>query len=208
MPRPKIFSIRRLKSSRVVASESGNPAEAERIQRSLVEIERRVFGPEHPETLMGTSNLANYISDQGRYAEYEPLYRQTLAIQTRLLAVPILTPCRPWITWPTLSELKRRAEAEMLLREILATRLQEFGAHNPETANTAYNLACMLALDNRREEAITYLRQSLDYGLPVRMGLAIEKDEDLKFLRGEPRFKSIVELAKQRAQAEQGSQKN
>jgi hypothetical protein len=64
----------------------------------------------------------------------------------------------------------------------------------------------MLALDNRRDEALTYLRQAVDYGLPVRMGLTIEKDVDMKLLRGEPRFKAIVELAKQRAQAEQRAQ--
>jgi eukaryotic-like serine/threonine-protein kinase len=200
-------SLKLMNNLAVVADESGNPAEAEHIQRALVEIERRIFGPEHPETLMGTSNLANYISDQGRYAECEPMYRETLAIQTRLFGRTHPDALQTMDNLANaLSELKRRSEAEALLREILAIRMQNFGAHTQETANTAYNLACMLALDNRRDEALTYLRQAVDYGLPVRMGLTIEKDEDMKLLRGEPRFKAIVELAKQRAQAEQRAQ--
>jgi Tetratricopeptide repeat len=107
-----------------------------------------------------------------------------------------------------LSLLGRRPEAEKLLREILAIRLQKFGAHTPETANTAYNLSCVLALEKRRDEALRFLHQSVDYGLAVRTALAIEGDADLKSLRSDPRFRTIVLLAKQRAQAEQGSEQH
>lgn len=201
-------SLKVMNNLAVAAAEGGNPLKAEGIQRNLVEIERRVFGPEHPETLGATGNLANYISDQGRYAESEPLYRQTLESQTHLfgLAHPDTLQTMDNLA-NALSELGRRTEAEKLLRDILAVRLQKFGGHNPETANTAYNLACMLALDNRRDEAFSYLRQSLDYGLPVRTGFAIDQDADLKSLHDDPRFKSIIELGRERAQKEQRSAK-
>jgi len=191
----------------VVSSDGGNPAEAEVIQRQLVEIDKRVLGAEHPETLGAQGNLANYISDQGRYAESEGLYRQILATQTRLFG-----PEHPDTLQTSdnlanaLSELGRRTEAEKLLREILSVRLKKFGAHSTDTANTAYNLACMLALDNRKDEAFTYLRQSLEYGLPVKAGLAIGEDADLKSLHADPRFKPLVELGRQKAQAEQAKQ--
>jgi eukaryotic-like serine/threonine-protein kinase len=202
-------SLKLMNNLAVVASESGNPAGAEKIQRNLVEIERRVFGPEHPETLGGTGNLANYISDQGRYAESEPLYRQTLAIQTRLFGTAHPDTLQTMDNLANaLSLLGRRPEAEKLLREILAIRLQKFGAHTPETANTAYNLSCVLALEKRRGEALRFLHQSVDYGLAVRTALAIEGDADLKSLRSDPRFRTIVLLAKQRAQAEQGSEQH
>jgi non-specific serine/threonine protein kinase/serine/threonine-protein kinase len=201
-------SLRLMNNLAVIASESGNPAKAEPIQRNLVEIERRILGPEHPETLGATSNLANYISDQERYAESVPLYQQTLAVQTRLFGPTHPDTLRTMDNLANaLSLLGRRAEAEKLLREILKIRLQKFGAQTPESANTAYNLACLLALDNRRDEAFTYLRQSLDFGLPVRTGLAIEKDPDLKSLHHDPRFQAIVALGKQRAHAEQVSAK-
>jgi aspartyl-tRNA synthetase len=64
----------------------------------------------------------------------------------------------------------------------------------------------MLALDNRKDEAFTYLRQSLEYGLPVKAGLAIGEDADLKSLHADPRFKPLVELGRQKAQAEQAKQ--
>jgi len=192
----------------LVASEGGHPDEAEKIQRDLVETERRVFGPEHPETLGGTGNLANYISDQGRYAEAEPIYRQILEVQRRLFGTSHPETLQTMDNFANvLSELGRRGEAEKLLHEILTTRLQKFGAQNPETANTAYNLACMLALDNRRDEAFTYLRESLNYGLPVRTGLAIENDSDLKSLHDDPRFAAIVADAKKRAEADRISAK-
>jgi hypothetical protein len=48
-----------------------------------VEIQRRVLGPEHPDTLRTMENLANSLSELGRYAEAEKLERDTVDLRTR-----------------------------------------------------------------------------------------------------------------------------
>jgi pentatricopeptide repeat protein len=44
-----------------------------------------VLGRDHPETLGSVQNLANAYSKQGRYAEAEKLYEETLEIERRVL---------------------------------------------------------------------------------------------------------------------------
>ena len=44
----------------------GQYAEAERIQREVLDVRRRVLGDEHPDTLNSASNLATSLSGQGK----------------------------------------------------------------------------------------------------------------------------------------------
>src|SRR5262249_58237923 len=57
---------------------------APQLTRAL-DLQRRVLGPEHPETLTTQNNVAGLFLDQGKYAEAEPLYRQALEAQGRVL---------------------------------------------------------------------------------------------------------------------------
>jgi hypothetical protein len=62
-----------------------------------------------------------------------------------------------------------------------------------------YNLACSLALQGRREETFSYLRESVDPGLPVRTSLGIDAGSDLKSLHDDLRFAAIVCAAHEKA---------
>jgi tetratricopeptide (TPR) repeat protein len=64
---------------------NGQPAEAEKLLRETLDIQRRVLGPEHPDTLLSMGNLAHFLTENGRYTEAEKLYRQTLDIRRRVL---------------------------------------------------------------------------------------------------------------------------
>ena len=44
-----------------------------------------MLGPEHPDTLASWSNLAAVYNNQGKYAQAEALYRQSLEINRRVL---------------------------------------------------------------------------------------------------------------------------
>ena len=44
----------------------------------MLEIDKRVLGEDHPVTMTGMNNLANLYSNQGRYAEAEPLFVKAL----------------------------------------------------------------------------------------------------------------------------------
>ena len=55
-------------------------AEAEKLFRETLDIQRRVLGPEHPNTLNTLELEAINISREGRYGDAEKLFRE--AIQT------------------------------------------------------------------------------------------------------------------------------
>ena len=48
-------------------------------------IERRVLGPEHPDTLALMNNLANGYQSDGKFAQAEALHSQALEAQRRVL---------------------------------------------------------------------------------------------------------------------------
>ena len=60
-------------------------AQAEMRYSQILEIDRRVSGPDHPDTLMAMNNLAIVYLDQGKYAQAEALHTQTLEIERRVL---------------------------------------------------------------------------------------------------------------------------
>jgi eukaryotic-like serine/threonine-protein kinase len=174
-------------------------AEAEKIQRKMLDIERRVLGPEHPETLASTGNLGNYVSNQGRYADAEKIYRETIAILQRVAPEHPETLRILGNLANLLADRGRFVEAEKLKREVLEKYRHIYGSHHPETSVTEYDLACLVARQGRNSEAISILRQSLDDGIPAKVGLDIDSDSDLKSLHGDPRFEAIVAAAQKQA---------
>lgn len=61
----------------------------------------------------------------------------------------------------------------------------------PDNPTVHYNLACSLALVGDREEALTALEAAVEHGY-VDVDFLLQ-DEDLKTLRGDPRFLELVE---------------
>jgi hypothetical protein len=65
----------------------GKYAEAETMTREVLDVQRRVLGPEHPGTLTTMSNLATSLRDQGKHAEAEQMFRELLDVQRRVLGL-------------------------------------------------------------------------------------------------------------------------
>ena len=63
--------------------------EAHVASTATLEIQRRVLGTEHPDTLSSMSNLASVYFYQGKFAEAEALHRQTMN-RRRVLSPTIL----------------------------------------------------------------------------------------------------------------------
>ncbi len=61
----------------------GKHAEAERLNRDVLDVRRRVLGEEHASTLTSASNLACSLSGLGKYAEAERLNREVLDATAR-----------------------------------------------------------------------------------------------------------------------------
>ena len=140
---------------------------------------------------------------EGHYAEAEKLYRETLGIRP---PCPRAGASRHPQVDEQLGERSRwsegnYAEAEKLYRETLDIHRRVLGPESPDTAISTYNLGCVAARRGRRDEALSFLREAVDHGLPRDVDLGIDKDPDLKSLHGDPRFDALVAYAKLRAAA-------
>jgi hypothetical protein len=51
----------------------------------VLELRKKVLGPEHPDTLTSMANLALTYSSQGRWAEAEQLEAQVLELRKKVL---------------------------------------------------------------------------------------------------------------------------
>ena len=86
-----------------------------------------------------------------------------------------------------LAKTGKRAEALVCLEKYLELQPSEDGHM---TAWALYSIACLHALDGRKEEALNFFERALKEGLREREH--IEKDTDLDTLRGDPRFISLM----------------
>ena len=66
-------------------SDEGKYAQAEALYSQILEIRRRVLGPEHPGTLSSMNYLAKDYTYEGKYAQAERIFSQTLEIDRRVL---------------------------------------------------------------------------------------------------------------------------
>jgi len=174
-------------------------AEAETLARQTLDFQRHVLGPEHQDTQWTIHNLAVILRATGHRDEAEKLFRQTMAVRQRTLG-----PAHPDTLGSmeelavTLDELHRYPEAADLYRKTIDAQGRILGANHPITASTKYNLACNAALSGRRDEALSVLRDAVEHGLPPDTAAGMRQDDDLKSLRGDPRFAALVAEVKTR----------
>jgi hypothetical protein len=76
---------------------------------------------------------------------------------------------------------------------------------NLDTANVAYDLAGLYALEGKKSEAITVLIDAVEHGLSAKNDLDMAKELDLKYLQGDPRFETVLANARRRAAAAQAA---
>jgi hypothetical protein len=63
----------------------GKHAEAEKMERELLDLQRRVLGLEHPHTLATMGNLARSMGGLGKHAEAAQMQRELLDVKRRVL---------------------------------------------------------------------------------------------------------------------------
>ena len=132
------------------------------IERAI-EIQRRVLGPEHPDTLHSMNNLANDFLSEGRNADAEKLYRQTLDIQRRVLGPEHPDTLRSMNNLANDLRLEGHpAEAEKLHREALDILRRVLGPEHSNTLTSMNSLALDLQSQGRYAEAETLDRETLD----------------------------------------------
>jgi eukaryotic-like serine/threonine-protein kinase len=178
--------------------DEGENSETEKLLRDALRIQTRVLGPEDPDTLASMHMLGWTLREEGLYAESEKFHRETLNIRRRILGPehPDTLASMNQLAGTLLQEGKY-ADAGDMLREILDIQRRVLGPDNPETAISRYNLACVAAHRGRGDEALRFLKDAIDHGLPPNARLGMEKDPDLKLLHEDSRFKDLAAYAKQ-----------
>jgi hypothetical protein len=147
--------------------------------RELLDLERRVFGLEHFDTLTTTSFLALSLSRQGKDAAATQMLRELLDVQRRVFG-----PEHPGTLTTmgnlslSLSSQRKYAEAEQVLRGLLDVQRRVLGPEHPDALATARRLATALrhersfaslggALWNWTCSIVTALWRSFARALPV-----------------------------------------
>ena len=101
-----------------ILRDEGHYAEAGKLARQIVDIRRRVLGPDHPFTPQSEFALADILKLEGRYAEAEKLLRETLEIRRRTLPEENLrTASTAYKLARSIARQNRRDEAISLLQD-------------------------------------------------------------------------------------------
>jgi tetratricopeptide (TPR) repeat protein len=104
-----------------------------------------------------------------------------------------------------LAEEGQYAEAERILKRSYDTFQRLFGLDHDDTAQTAYDLADLYAVEGRKAEALVLLTSAIDHGLPSQSDLELSSDPMLKSLKGDPAFEVVLADARRHAGASQAA---
>ena len=115
------------RSWNVYIAQAKYPQAEEAVFSRNLEIERRVLGPEDPQTLRGMNNLGLVVRHVGKYALAEPLYNQLTEIDRRAPVLSTPPRCRPCSVWPR----STRARANMRRPKIFSVRYSRSTAGYP-----------------------------------------------------------------------------
>jgi hypothetical protein len=103
--------------------------------------QKRVLGAEHPSTLSSANNLAASLSNQGKYADAEPIQREVHEVRKRLLGAEhpkTLSTANNLAA--SLARQGEYVEAEQMLHAALASLQRVLGPTHPDTLQTACSL--------------------------------------------------------------------
>src|SRR5262249_50625634 len=88
----------------------------------------------------------------------------------------------------------RFADAEKTFQETVSRSRRSMGENHPYTSLALYNLACLSAVQAKRDEAFARLRVAIDHGYDDDQHM--QQDEELQSVRGDPRFDALVARAR------------
>jgi len=124
------------------------------LQESALQLRKKVYGEDHPQTLRSMKDVALLLWHLGRYDEAEPLYREVLERCNRAnVDDPEIASSARDSYSVLLQDMGRAAEAEPLAREALEERRGRLGEDDPLTLNSMSNLALIVEGLGRFPEA-------------------------------------------------------
>jgi tetratricopeptide (TPR) repeat protein len=147
----------------------GKYVEAERIEREVLRVQRRMFGEEHLETLNTAARVALSIMHQahksrstGKFADAERINREVLGAYRRILGNEHPTTLTSAINLAlSLSGQGKHCEAEPIHRDVLGATRRVFGEEHLETQTAASSLALSLSEQGKYADAERIYREVL-----------------------------------------------
>src|SRR5271166_1764485 len=140
----------------------GKYQEAIPLAEKAVELAKRVYGPQHPNTATSLTNLGGLYKVIGEYAKAEPLLQEALRIRQKVLG-----PEHP-ATAGSLNNLAllyqamgEYAKAEPLYQEALRICKKVRGPEHPDTAGSLNNLALLYQATGEYAKAEPLLQEAL-----------------------------------------------
>jgi non-specific serine/threonine protein kinase/serine/threonine-protein kinase len=172
-----------------VLVKEGKLGEAETLQRATLAAQITKIGPDNPDTLASDTNLAQILNREGRFREAEAIARQAYEAERNRQG-----PLHP----DTIAALKqlsialsrthRYEEAATLFRQVSAQT--DPGNDQANHSSLWHAFACVAVEANRPENALQYLRQSIELG--YRDPDALMADSEFAPLRNDSRFQELV----------------
>jgi len=131
-------------------------------QEQAVAIRRRVLGDDHPDTLVSLCNMGQLLVAQGKLAEAEPYFHQTLQGFRLVLGDEHPETLRSIANLGgVLQKQGKLKEAEAHYREAMEKLRRVLGDENADTLSTISNLGLLLQEQNRLSEAEPYWSEAL-----------------------------------------------
>ena len=143
----------------------GNYRDSEQHQEQELELNKLLFGKEHPETLTSMGNLARVLDRQGKYEEAEKMLRQTLELEEKVLGKehPDTLTCMHCLAYVLQNE-EKYMESEQWYELALMLNEKVLGGDHPSTIRTTDNFAAMLRKQGARSQASDDVAFPLDKG--------------------------------------------
>jgi eukaryotic-like serine/threonine-protein kinase len=174
-------------------------AEADKLLRETLKAQNRALGAENPDALASKAFLARILIAEGDSREAEELARQAFEAQLRILG-PQHADTLNTLQYLGVALVSSHRYDEA--KELFAADIEAIGKmQGGDPSNAWYNFACVAAAAKRADDAVEYLRRSITSGFSDADHL--QSDDDLKVLRGDPRFASLVDEARAHAVSRQ-----
>jgi eukaryotic-like serine/threonine-protein kinase len=168
--------------------QEGNLPEAEKFIREAFDAQSRVLRAENADTLASKAELSRIFIREGRYQEAEEMARQAYEAQVRTLGPQHLDTLNSLQFLATAMVYNHRYEEAKTLFADTLEKVTKRQAGN--ISLVWYNFACVAAAAHDRDEAVAHLREAVNHG--YKDIDHIRTDEDLKSLRGYPRFEAFL----------------
>ncbi len=158
-----LYTTRNQEGLANVLTDEKRYAEAEPILRQILASRQRTLGVDHTDVLLTQYNLANVLWEEGKLAEADQLARKTLEQQTRVLTADDLDiPITYGLLGRILLSEDRPQQAEEYARKAFNMQLRLLGPQHGRTQNSLHGLVEILARLDRRDEARSLYRSTME----------------------------------------------